>query len=65
MLDSERESTMRMNRESFVEKSKIEWPLVVYPNEENQTEMTFLNVLHREIQTVSRLHASCSYVLIL
>lgn len=47
----------------YYQLSKLSWPVVIYPNDENLTEQQYLNILYKEISIITTQHRKCSFIL--
>ncbi|KAL4470875.1 hypothetical protein ABPG72_016421 [Tetrahymena utriculariae] len=47
----------------YYQLSKLSWPVVIYPNDENLTEQQYLSILYKEISIITTQHRKCSFIL--
>ncbi|KAL4429092.1 hypothetical protein ABPG74_022178 [Tetrahymena malaccensis] len=47
----------------YYQLSKLSWPVVIYPNDENLTEQQYLSILYKEISLITTQHRKCSFIL--
>ncbi|EAS05063.2 hypothetical protein TTHERM_01299690 (macronuclear) [Tetrahymena thermophila SB210] len=47
----------------YYQLSKLSWPVVIYPNDENLTEQQYLSILFKEISIITTQHRKCSFIL--